>query len=1099
MSCGVIILNNIQITGDCQNTGSGAFSFTIAGGVGPYSVSEFTTTGLIPPAGPVTAYTATSLTAGTYTVEILDSCSEPGHTRGFFNFTISSGSCVSIETSGTTCGLNNGSITANTSVVYGTSTLDLYDIDGNLIDSGNNINNTFNNLSPGLYYVIGNDGGGCTGKSEVCLIKESDPLDFGLFGVNDSSCVSIDGNGKIFVTGLTGTPPYTYNWTPNVGVQTGPEVIGLNPGTYGVTIIDANGCTLTKTITLSEVPILGVASILTTEQPSCFTNDGEVTVVLSGGTAPYYFSGSNGEIQVEFSNTHTFSGLPAGVFSVFVTDSGLCTTTASVSLLTPNGFIVTTLQVTNSNCNLNDGSVHIELNNGLAPGNFQYTLTDPFGNTTITTALSICDFGGLTSGLYTLSIQDIPNNSGCIFTTTFSVLNENKYTISTSFSDTFCGFNNGTVIITASSGGTLPLTYTLSGGTPVITITQLTNTFTNLTPGFYLASVSDSATPPCVQDELIYISPSQPVDIFLSTVQPVSGNDGEIFLNITDGIPPFTINWSPNVGLQTGLHLTNLSNGTYSVTVIDSSGCTKTSEVVLSGTEVTTIYESYTICSDDFVNTGTYGKRGILQMMNEGFFDLTVGNTGCVIQNATFTTQVDIDGNIKENLFYTFTGGTFGSFAEYLWIQSLRDTLNEYPEIGDVFIDVATNKITITNNCNEKNKNCISVNFNELADTNVKINLLIEYEIICETCGKQRDCNDFVADMTLNDSCEDFDADIEFATPTPTPSLTPTPTPNPVSCDCYLLSACIAGSGAVFTFDNCVPMPDTISVSRGNFSYVCASTLPILDSGVGNVNTSIYTCVDGICGPTPTATPTPTPTPTPIPVLGTCDVIVCDQTNVYGYFTSTNTETNLSPYITGWVSSIFSDNAHTSNKLWLLDISIGSNNIYEYDITLSPFTGNYNRTISFGSTQFGPGLAAINDTTLISVTGVTQVIEIDISGVSPSITNKFNIPLTREVTGDFIYTTSNKLIVTTKDDGNEYISQYDYTSGVQEVDIQISPTITDAFGLYTEASKIHIVTLFGEVWTIDETTPYGLNFLQTSTLLFNGASQLPSCNIINFT
>jgi len=136
MSCGVIILNNIQITGDCQNTGSGAFSFTIAGGVSPYSVSEFTSTGLIPPAGPVTSYTATSLTAGTYTVEILDSCSEPGHTRGYFNFTISSGSCVSIEASGTTCGLNNGSITANTSVVYGTSTLDLYDIDGNLIGTG---------------------------------------------------------------------------------------------------------------------------------------------------------------------------------------------------------------------------------------------------------------------------------------------------------------------------------------------------------------------------------------------------------------------------------------------------------------------------------------------------------------------------------------------------------------------------------------------------------------------------------------------------------------------------------------------------------------------------------------------------------------------------------------------------------------------------------------------------------------------------------------------------------------------------------------------------------------------------------------------------
>ena len=79
----------------------------------------------------------------------------------------------------------------------------------------------------------------------------------------------------------------------------------------------------------------------------------------------------------------------------------------------------------------------------------------------------------------------------------------------------------------------------------------------------------------CTQTEIFYIADSQSVDFNLVGVQPTIGNDGEIYLNITSGIPPFTIVWSSNVGLQTGLHLTGLSNGNYSVLVTDSEGCLK--------------------------------------------------------------------------------------------------------------------------------------------------------------------------------------------------------------------------------------------------------------------------------------------------------------------------------------------------------------------------------------------------------------------------------------------------------------------------------------------------------------------------------------------
>jgi hypothetical protein len=868
MSCGAINITNYSITGDCSNLGLGAVSFSITGGSPNYTVSEISTSGLLPLSSNTTTYSATSLTAGTYVLEIIDSCLELPLISRYVEFTISSGTCVSIESSGTTCGLNNGSITATTTNYYGNASYYLYENTLGYITSGDSFSNIFTNLSPGLYYVVGNDGGGCTGRSESCLIKESNLLDFGLYVVNDASCVPIDGTGKIFVTGLTGTQPYTYTWSPNVIGQTGPEITGLTAGTYTLTITDFEGCTTSKSVILSEVPNLGIAAILTTQQPSCFSNDGEVEVIVSGGTAPYYFSGSNGEITIQYSNTYTFTGLSSGVFTVSVTDAGLCNTTSSISLITPNGFIVTTMSVTNSNCNSSDGSVHIELNNGLSPGNYQYTLFDFNGDSTVQTTNSICDFGGLASGNYTILIQDIPNNSGCIYTGHFTVVNENKYEISVSYSDTTCGQNNGTAVVTATSGGDLPLTYVLSGGTPVTTTTQLTNVFNNLSPGFYLATVTDSGSPTCSQNEIFYIAPSQSVDFNLTTNPPILGNDGEIFLNITSGTPPFLVSWSPNVGSQTGLHITGLTSGTYTVTVADSDNCIKTESVLLKGTEINSTYVSYTVCSDDFVNTGKYGKRGVLQMMNEGFFDLTSGDSGCVIINATFKTQVEIDGVIKEDVFYTYTGGSFFQYADFIWTQSIKNTLKQYSEIGDVIIDIAKNKITITNNCNEVIKDCQITNFNDLGDTNVKINLLIDYLINCKICSKAPECLGFFGTMDLVNNCDDFNINViveptptvtPTQTPTPTPTVTPTQTPTPtptvtptqtptqspipLACDCYILDG--GGiTGSTFSYKDCDSVGQIIDIGRGVTGYTCSSEVPVLISGVGNVLGTSGGCVN---------------------------------------------------------------------------------------------------------------------------------------------------------------------------------------------------------------------------------------------------------------
>jgi len=96
---------------------------------------------------------------------------------------------------------------------------------------------------------------------------------------------------------------------------------------------------------------------------------------------------------------------------------------------------------------------------------------------------------------------------------------------------------------------------------------------------------------------------------------------------------------SNHVNGQTGTTVTGLTAGTYSLQVIDNNGCSFTRTTTLNGTTLFTGYEIYNVCADKFRNTGVSGRRGVLQMFNEGYFDLTSGDTGCILV-ATVNTAI---------------------------------------------------------------------------------------------------------------------------------------------------------------------------------------------------------------------------------------------------------------------------------------------------------------------------------------------------------------------------------------------------------------------------------------------------------------------------
>ena len=67
-----------------------------------------------------------------------------------------------------------------------------------------------------------------------------------------------DCNGTATTTPTTGTAPYIYNWTPNGNTQT---ITNLCSGTYSVTITDANGCSVSGSVTLTNPSQIIIGSI----------------------------------------------------------------------------------------------------------------------------------------------------------------------------------------------------------------------------------------------------------------------------------------------------------------------------------------------------------------------------------------------------------------------------------------------------------------------------------------------------------------------------------------------------------------------------------------------------------------------------------------------------------------------------------------------------------------------------------------------------------------------------------------------------------------------------------------------------------------------
>jgi hypothetical protein len=251
--------------------------------------------------------------------------------------------------------------------------------------------------------------------------------------------------------------------------------------------------------------------------------------------------------------------------------------------------------------------------------------------------------------------------------------------------------------------------------------------------------------------------------------------------------------------------------------------------------------------------------------------------------------------------------------------------------------------------------------------------------------------------------------------------------------------------------------------------------------------------------PTPTNTNTPTITPSnspiPAPLVECLVLFTNDQTSptdeLYSYIGG-GTATSLGSY---GINS--PDIANTSAYFWLYEY--GQSKIYEYNIySFSPWSADttYSRQIST-SINLGYGLTAIDNIRLLGSNDGTRIYEINISGSTSIDTNIFDLATDRIIAGDLMYTDNDKLLLISNDTVNNrlFLTQYDYSTLTQEVEVELTGYINEPYGLFTLNNVICITNNNGDIYSVDNTYPYSINQIDTvSPTKVGGASNFIRCS-----
>lgn len=389
-----------------------------------------------------------------------------------------------------------------------------------------------------------------SGPPGVCSITDSVIVRLGnglpvQKAVDSITCSGLS-DGQIAINIAAGTSPYTYTWSPPAGnVST---VSNLGPGTYYVTVTDAAGCTgIDTTRLVSPLPL--VLTLDSTDVLCYGDSNGTATATVFGGRSPYRYTWTPAG-----ANTNTLTGLKAGPYALTVTDTSGCTVTDHTIINQPTQVAAYATKTNLTGATTHDGTIKIHASGG-TPG-YTYTWTCPPPRT----VGNVDSAGGLDAGDYYIRVCD---NNGCCVIDTVHITVPPPINVVFTIQNVVCFDSCNGSISAVASGGVQPYSYAWST-TPV----SITDTITSLCAGSYTLTVTDF-NGISVANTVVVTSPP-PVSIAIDSV-PITcfgANNGSLDATPSGGTPTYNVVWSSGPD-----PLTNLSPGTYMVTVTDFAGC----------------------------------------------------------------------------------------------------------------------------------------------------------------------------------------------------------------------------------------------------------------------------------------------------------------------------------------------------------------------------------------------------------------------------------------------------------------------------------------------------------------------------------------------
>lgn len=314
----------------------------------------------------------------------------------------------------------------------------------------------------GNYSIKVQDQNGCT-TTQSASVTEPPKFSLVLDSLVNVPCSSQE-TGKIVVRGTGGVQPYNYLW--NNG-STKNFVRSVAAGDYTVNSTDANGCKATYSANITQ-PTKLIKSIDAITDIRCFgEKSGAVYVTVLEGVAPYRFKWNNG------AETEDISNLPAGNYSLTITEANGCQSKLDATIEEPPSFDAKVASQSDIKCyGLSTGAVDIEVTGGVQP--YQYAWSNGSKEQ---------DISKLKADSYSVLVTD---GNGCLRTIHTQITEPPQLAlhIDSVRNVKCCGDASGAIFITV-TGGLKPYSYQWSHG-------ATTEDIQNLTLGVYTVNVTDA-------------------------------------------------------------------------------------------------------------------------------------------------------------------------------------------------------------------------------------------------------------------------------------------------------------------------------------------------------------------------------------------------------------------------------------------------------------------------------------------------------------------------------------------------------------------------------------------------------------------------------